>query len=140
MMGVMTGSRRSVATPAELARARTCYDHLAGRLGVALLDALCDKGYVNRAADLSLTSLGIDWLTEVGVDVQEMRRSRRPVVRDCLDWTERRPHLAGAAAAALCDRMFDAGWIERGLRPRAVRVTTAGAVELRQRLSIDLVP
>jgi hypothetical protein len=140
MMGVMTGSRRPVAAPAELARARTCYDHLAGRLGVSLLDALCDNGYVDRAAGLSFTSRGIDWLRKVGVDVQEMRRSRRPVVRECLDWTERRPHLAGAAGAALCDRMFDAGWIERTPRPRAVRVTEAGAVELRQRLSLKLVP
>jgi hypothetical protein len=136
----MTGSRRPVAAPADLARARTCYDHLAGRFGVALLDALCDKAYVDRAAGLSLTSQGIDWLTEVGVDVHEVRRSRRPVVRECLDWTERRPHLAGAAAEALCDRMFDAGWIERTSRPRAVRVTQSGAVELRQRLALELVP
>jgi hypothetical protein len=139
-MGSMTGSRRSVAAPAELVRARTCYDHLAGRLGVALLDALCDKGYVDRAAGLSLTSRGTEWLTELGVDVEEMRRGRRPVVRQCLDWTERSPHLAGAAGAALCDRMFDAGWLERTPRPRAVRVTEAGALALRQRLSLELVP
>jgi hypothetical protein len=136
MMGAMTGSRRSVAAPAELAQARTCYDHLAGRLGVTLLDALCDKGYVDRGAGLSLTSRGIDWLTELGVDVQAMRRSRRPVVRECLDWTERRHHLAGVVGAALCDRMLDAGWIERTPRPRAIRVTETGAQELRQRLSL----
>jgi len=139
-MGVMTGSRRSVAAPAELVRARTCYDHLAGRLGVALLDALCDNGYIDRSPGLSLTARGIAWLTDLDVDVQALRRSRRPVVRECLDWTERRPHLAGAAGAALCQRMLAAGWIERTSRPRAVRVTAAGANELRQRLSLDVVP
>jgi hypothetical protein len=140
MMAVMTRSRRPVAAPAELVRARTCYDHLAGRLGVALLDALCDKGYVDRAGGLSLTSRGSEWLTELGVDVREMRRSRRPVVRECLDWTERRPHLAGAAGAVLCDRMFHAGWVERTSRPRAVRVTEAGALELWEQLSLEFVP
>jgi DNA-binding transcriptional ArsR family regulator len=135
-----TGSLRAVATSRALAHARTCYDHLAGRLGVSLLDALCDKGLLDRDSGLSLTLSGTAWLTELGIDVHQVRSGRRPVVRPCLDWTERRHHLAGAMGAALCDHMLEVGWIERTPRPRAIRVTEAGAVELRQRLSLEVAP
>lgn len=135
-----TGSLRAVAASAALADARTCYDHLAGRLGVALLDALCENGVVDRTAGLSITEDGMEWLRDLGIDVDEMRRGRRPVVRECLDWTERRHHLAGAVGAALCAQMLEQGWIERTPRPRAIRVTQTGASELRQRLALDLMP
>jgi DNA-binding transcriptional ArsR family regulator len=130
-------SLRAVSASAALARARTCYDHLAGQLGVAVLDALCDKGFVDRQAGLTLTGDGIVWLQGLGIDVDALRGSRRPVVRECLDWTERRPHLAGGVGAALCGRMLELGWIERTPRPRAVRVTESGGRELRAQLALD---
>jgi DNA-binding transcriptional ArsR family regulator len=133
-------SLRAVSASAALAAARTFYVHVAGRLGVALLDALCAKGFIDRAAGLAVTPDGTEWLRDLGIDVDDVRRGRRPVVRECLDWTERRHHLAGAVGAALCAQMLEQGWIERTPRPRAIRVTQTGATELRQRLALDLMP
>lgn len=135
---VAPGSLRAVSASNALAEARTCYDHLAGRLGVTLLDALCDNGFIDRDAGLAVTSRGLEWLAALGVDVVGLRGGRRPVVRQCLDWTERRHHLAGSVGAAVCERMFADGWIERTPRPRAVRVTPAGTAELRAQLGLAL--
>ena len=106
---------------AALARGRTCYDHLAGALGVGVTDAMLDRGLLDS---WSVTAAGRAWLTDLGVEVPDGRR--RPLVRSCLDWTERRQHLAGAVGAALCRRCFDAGWVERIGTGRAVRLTPPG--------------
>lgn len=135
-----TGQRslRSVSTAQALARARTCYDHLAGRLGVRVTDALTDSGVLDQASGLALTEHGVAWLdTALGVDVAALRASRRPLVRPCLDWTERRPHLGGAAGAAVCDCFLARGWITRIGTGRAVRVSPAGELALRQLCGID---
>ncbi len=107
------------------ARARTCYDHFAGRLGVALTDAMTDRGLLDWSEGIALTPAGRDWLDELGI-VIEARRGR-PVVRACLDVTERRPHLAGAVGAALCAHALQQGWVTRITGGRALRVT--GSVE-----------
>ncbi|MEH0845351.1 helix-turn-helix domain-containing protein [Micromonospora sp. CPCC 205711] len=117
-------SLRAVTADAALAHARTCYDHLAGRLGVRLRDTLLARGLLGQADGLALTPAGREWLAEFGV-APVPPRSRRPLVRDCLDWTERRPHLAGALGAALCQRFAELGWTSPGAG-RAVRVTPAG--------------
>jgi DNA-binding transcriptional ArsR family regulator len=117
---------RAVTADAALARARTCYDHLAGSLGVALTDAMLARRLLSRGSGWAFTPSGLDWLGSVGVDVAASRSRSRPPARACLDWTERREHLAGSLGAALCRRYFDAGWIERVGRGRAVRVTAAG--------------
>ena len=127
---------RTATTQAALARARTCYDHLAGALGVAITDAMTTKGMLSRDGGWTLTSTGLAWLREVGVDTEALRRARRPMVRDCLDWTERRPHLAGATGAAVCGRFFDAGWIERIGSDRAIRLTATGDTALRDQLDL----
>jgi DNA-binding transcriptional ArsR family regulator len=114
--------------------ARKCYDHLAGFVGVAVADALVDRGYVSRAYGLALTPAGVSWLASLGI-VPE-RAAKRPVLRECLDWTERRSHLAGSAAAALCRHAFDAGWIVRIGTGRAVRLTPAGEAALRDQLGV----
>jgi hypothetical protein len=121
---------------AALARGRTCYDHLAGRLGVLLLEAMTTKDLVVRETGLALTDRGVAWLAGLGVDVAALRSGRRPMTRDCLDWTERRPHLAGAAGAALCQRFFETGWIVRSHGSRAVRLTPAGLRGLNASLGI----
>ena len=111
------------ATRAEaLRQARTCYDHLAGALGTALLDALVGRGVV---AGESVTTDGVEVLKRLGVDLDSVP-GRRPLFRSCLDWSEQRPHAAGKLGAALAARCFELGWVERLDGSRAVRVTAAG--------------
>jgi DNA-binding transcriptional ArsR family regulator len=117
-----------------LARARTCYDHLAGALGVSIADAMTERGLLDWSQGLALTGPGVKWLEELGIDLPE--GTRRPRVRSCLDWTERRPHLAGSLGAAICSAAFDNGWITRIGTGRAVAVTEAGASALRGRFGI----
>ncbi len=123
-------SLRASRQEAALAAARTCYDHLAGRAGVALLDALRARRVVTpedqRPAGLDVTEEGEGTLASFGVNVQVLRKSRRRLAGECLDWTERRYHLNGAVGAAITARLLDLGWIERGARRRAVRVTPEG--------------
>jgi DNA-binding transcriptional ArsR family regulator len=114
-----------------LAQARTCYDHLAGRAGVALFDALLRQQVLTGSgtgtdAAYQATDHGADKLAEFGVDVAKVSRSRRKFAGACLDWTQRRPHLNGALGAAMTTRLLDLGWIERGPSKRAVRVTGPG--------------
>lgn len=119
-------SLRAASAGQALARARTCYDHLAGTLGVGLADVMTDRGLLRRDGGWLVTPGGLQWLADLGVDLDQTRGSRRPFARPCLDWTERRPHLAGAAAAAMCQRLFATRWIERIGSGRAVRLTPAG--------------
>ena len=114
-----------------LAQARTCYDHLAGRAGVALLDAflghriLTGSGTGKNAA-YQVTTDGADTLEEFGVDLAKISHSRRRFAGACLDWTQRRPHLSGALGAAITGRLLQLDWIERGPGQRAIRVTPSG--------------
>ncbi|MEU5870385.1 helix-turn-helix transcriptional regulator [Glycomyces sp. NPDC047369] len=132
-----TGLRASAAS-AALARGRTCYDHLAGRLGVAVTDAMTGRGLLDRDAGFALSDKGRDWMTAgLGVDTAAWSRSRRPAAKECLDWTERRSHLAGLAGAAVCARFLEAGWIRRVGSTRAVRLTDAGVAALDGLLGLD---
>ncbi|MBF8190282.1 helix-turn-helix transcriptional regulator [Nonomuraea sp. K274] len=106
-----------------LEEARTCYDHLAGRAGVWLLDRLRDGGHY---ASGELTGAGERLLTGLGVDVASARGSRRRFAPECLDWTERRSHLGGALGAAVTGVLLERGWYLRGTVPRAVILTDAG--------------
>ncbi|XVV17471.1 ArsR/SmtB family transcription factor [Actinoplanes sp. CA-131856] len=108
----------------NLAFARTCYDHLAGTLGVALADGMTTTGMLTRTNGLSLTPAGRDRLTSLGIVLDAP--GRRPVLRDCLDWTERRPHLAGITGAALLQHALAASWVIRIGTSRAVRLTDEG--------------
>jgi DNA-binding transcriptional ArsR family regulator len=113
-----------------LAQARTCYDHLAGRLGVALYDGLVAGGLLLEGDGLALTAAGERWCAELGVDLAAVRAGRRPVLRSCVDWTERRAHLAGGLGAALCGRLVEVGWVRRVGTGRAVRLSDAGRAGL----------
>ncbi len=118
----------------DLQAARTCYDHLAGDLGVALFDALLRQRVLAR--DLEPTKKGSRWLDELGIDVEGAAKGRRPFARRCLDWSERRDHLAGALGAAIANRFFELGWIERTRSSRAVRVTEAGRTGLEREFAV----
>jgi DNA-binding transcriptional ArsR family regulator len=117
---------------ARLRAARTCYDHLAGRLGVAIADAMVAAGHVELAADAGLlTDSGIELLARIGVDVNSLRHGRSPraarvLCRPCLDWSERRAHLAGRVGAVLCAQSFANGWTRRIDGTRAVAITPKG--------------
>jgi DNA-binding transcriptional ArsR family regulator len=131
-------SLRQSQQASALGSARTCYDHLAGRAGVALFDALLSRELLARLpamrapqahtehASVRLTEAGERELDSFGINIEQLRRSRRRFAGECLDWTERRPHLNGALGAALTARLLDLGWIEQGARRRAVSVTPAG--------------
>ncbi len=112
-----------------LRTARTCYDHLAGRLAVGIADALVAHGHVVLADDGGeVTAAGQMHLADLGINIDAIAaRQRRAFCRPCLDWSERRPHLAGAVGAALCARAFELAWIERIKDSRAVSVTKAGS-------------
>lgn len=127
-------SLRTATRHQALARARTCYDHLAGALGVAITDAMTARGLLDWGQGLTLTVQGTTWLASLGITLPTT--TRRPAVRSCLDWTERRPHLAGAAGAALCRHAIDAGWVVRTGTSRAVAVTDIGHRALREHLSL----
>ena len=121
-----------------LCNARSCYDHLAGRVAVELTSAL-EKARVIRPQgerDYELGPEGPAWLAALGLDAAALRRSRRSFARRCLDWTEGRPHLAGALGAALSSRLMALGWLARLPRTRALRITHRGARELERRFGI----
>jgi DNA-binding transcriptional ArsR family regulator len=132
-------SLRQSQDATALAQARTCYDHLAGRAGVALLDALLGRGLLVPAPDggapqanglphrFDVTAAGSATLSSFGLNMRALEQARRRFAGACLDWTERKPHLNGALGAAITARLLGLGWIERGPRRRAVWVTPAGA-------------
>ncbi|MER7726635.1 winged helix-turn-helix domain-containing protein [Streptomyces sp. NPDC096323] len=128
--------RQSVQAGAE-ARARTCYDHLAGELGVALADAMVSRGLVSDDAGLAVTPAGREWLADA-LGYRHAAGARRPLVRSCLDWTERRSHLAGAMGAALCTASLERQWVRRIGSGRAVKVTAAGAGAFRKLLGAEV--
>ena len=119
-----------------LRTARTCYDHLAGRLGVALADSLAERGHVALGPDGGeVTDEGRRFLAEFGA---EPGPGRRVFCRPCLDWSERRPHLAGRVGAAIACRCFELGWVRRQSDTRAVMITPAGRTGFQQRFGISL--
>jgi DNA-binding transcriptional ArsR family regulator len=124
-------SLRQANRAGALGAARTCYGHLAGRLGVGITDALVDRGLVEREAEVFLlTDGGARFMADLGVE-------RAPRAgKSCNDWSERRPHLAGKLGVALTSRLFELDWVRRTGKPRAVEVTAEGERELRKRLGI----
>ncbi|MCE9670974.1 ArsR family transcriptional regulator [Myxococcus stipitatus] len=117
----------SVDVPQPLRFARTCYDHLAGTLGVALAEGLERRGYLESVEDgFALTPTGTRFVEALGVDVQALTRGRRAFARRCLDWSERRAHVGGALGAALTERLFTLRWIARRPEGRGVRLTVEG--------------
>jgi DNA-binding transcriptional ArsR family regulator len=118
--------------------ARTCYDHLAGELGVALTDSLEHQRLIGATNDgFPLTLTGHERLSRLGIDIEALQSGRRALTRPCLDWTERRPHLAGSLAAALAARLLELDWIRRRADTRAVTITDHGRRQLRAQLGVN---
>jgi DNA-binding transcriptional ArsR family regulator len=118
--------------------ARTCYDHLAGKLGVALTEAFIEKGYLVEAdEDFTVTDRGENYFHEFGIELDSLRRKRRHFARKCLDWSERRYHLAGSLGHAVLVRLLDLYWIEK-LPGRAIKITKEGQKRLYETLDIEV--
>lgn len=131
-------SERRIAS--DLAAARFCYDHLAGRLGVGLTDALVARGAITFSdAGGALTESGAALFRRLDIELAE-ERGRRVVCRPCLDWSERRPHIAGLAGSALGQVALERKWVERKRNSRALTLTPLGANALKELFGIDLVP
>lgn len=129
----VTGPRQ-----AAMREARTCYDHLAGRLAVGIADSLVARGQLEMSGDGGrLTGAGEAFLRDLGIVVAA--RGSRPFCRPCLDWSERRPHVAGALGAALCERCLEIGWVRRVAGSRALTVTPAGERAFREAFGIGAV-
>jgi DNA-binding transcriptional ArsR family regulator len=126
---------RQSRSAAALAAARTCYDHIAGRLGVGLYEGLIISGALTLGRGGLSVDPGHDVYAELGIDVPELERQQRVLVRECLDWTERRPHLAGLLAARLLTSFREAGWVTSTPRPRGLDLTQVGRGRL-ERLGV----
>jgi hypothetical protein len=123
---------------AALHTLRSCYDHLAGRVAVDLARVLETAGAIRAVGEreYELGPRGQRWFRRLGIDTDALRGSRRSFAHRCLDWTERRPHVAGALGAALLGRVVALGWVARRKRTRALRITHLGAQELERRFAI----
>lgn len=144
-LSVLAGARRSspaappAATPVRAAR--SCYDHIAGVLGVALYDRFENAGWIGAEskrdpAARELTDAGTKAFAALGIDVEATRGLRRRFASACLDWSERRPHLGGALGAAFLDLALKRRWVARQRDTRALTVTTTGQRELRARFGV----
>ena len=121
-----------------LCSARTCYDHLAGKLGVALTQSLVDKGFISvDEVNYQVTDEGSKWLAAWNIDESQLRKGRRRFACTCLDWSERRYHVAGALGAALAAALFENGWVTRVDGTRAIRITDSGRTGLAAQFAIQ---
>jgi hypothetical protein len=142
-------ARTLASTPAMLARARTCYDHLAGRAGVGLFNGLVARGAVidpgrpaprgtGRKIDVRLGPAAGEVFAALGIELESLPHTKRRLAFACLDWTERRAHLGGALGAAVLESLLARDWARRRPGTRALAVTQAGIEGLGRSLGIDL--
>ncbi len=131
--------RRETDKSNPLRFARTCYNHFAGILAVQINDALQERGFLalTREKQYRVTDEGRDWFEKLGIDIAAMESNRSGFARQCLDWTERRHHLAGALGTALLQRFFELKWVVRIDKTRAVRITHKGQEQLSKMLAIN---
>jgi DNA-binding transcriptional ArsR family regulator len=135
LMGVAfrTGAVRILSSPREpaLREARICYDHLAGEVGVRVYEALLRHRVLEMSQKgLRLSESGVQWFERLGINTDAAARQRRTFCRSCMDWSERRYHLAGSLGAALLSRFYDLGWARRDQSSRVIRFTPKGKRDL----------
>lgn len=110
---------------------RTCYDHLAGKIGVAIADSLLEqKIIIEKNGIFEISSEGKKWLSDFGINVEGAKKQKRIFLKPCLDWSERRNHIAGSIGALLLDKMISEDWFRRTKNSRAMTITAKGAKEL----------
>ncbi len=134
LMGLAAGAghlrtRTGPKDPA-LRRARVCYNHLAGDMGIQMFDSLTARGFLSgEAEDLSLTDDGVAFVTDMGIDIDALSGGKTPLCRECLDWSERRSHLAGSLGRGLLSHFENHGWATRDRQTRVVSFTKKGAAQ-----------
>ncbi|KAK6020262.1 transcriptional regulator, ArsR family [Ostertagia ostertagi] len=135
-----TGNKqKKIIASGGITYCRTCYDHLAGYVAVSIVDALERKHYIRKNQSLyAVTPKGWEWFAQFGIDKDAFTNNRRPLARQCLDWSERRPHIAGQLGAALLESMLDKKWFRKVQFSREMIVTAKGKDELYKTLGIDL--
>ena len=136
-----TGQLRTRTGPqdAALREARVCYNHLAGALGIAMFDAMIENGQLCESGDdIRLTSAGNDFAVNFGIDMDHLHSSRAPICRACLDWSERRTHLAGSLGRAFLSAIESKGWAKRAPATRVVTFSTSGRHAFAQAFGLTL--
>ncbi len=141
LMGLAAGSghlrKRTGPKDAALRQARVCYNHLAGDMGTQMFDSLIAQGHLTLISDdLILTQSGQAFVAELGIDLTELRKNKSPLCRECLDWSERRSHLAGGLGRAFLRRFEDLSWAKRDAKTRVVSFTATGAKEFEKLFSV----
>lgn len=130
---------KSDLEPSGIVYSRICYDHLAGKAGVMVTDAFIHYKFIEPVGkNYAITTLGIDWFESIGIDVKALKSQKRSFAHQCLDWNERRHHLAGALGASFLQKMMDKGWIRKKQNSGEVVITGLGSKELYSRLNISL--
>ncbi len=137
LMGLAAGSghlrTRTGPKDTELRKARVCYNHLAGDMGTQMFDSLMAQGHLAMdGGDLILTETGVEFTTGFQIDLSILRAKRTPLCRECLDWSERRSHLAGSLGRAFLSRFEELSWAKRDQKTRVVTFSQSGAKEFEQ--------
>ncbi|MDX8351364.1 winged helix-turn-helix domain-containing protein [Cognatiyoonia sp. IB215182] len=137
LMGLAAGQgtlrTRTGPKDAAMRQARVCYNHLAGRVGVQMFTSMLDRDLIWEEGEaLGLTGAGEDFVAGFGVDLGSLEDARAPLCRSCLDWSERRTHLAGALGRAMLSRMEVAGWLRRDTTSRAIHFSASGQSQFDQ--------
>ncbi|MEN1970063.1 helix-turn-helix domain-containing protein [Lentibacillus sp. N15] len=120
-------------------KARTCYDHLAGQLGVALTNSMVNMGYLKDGKkEFTVTPNGVEFFHDFGLNLEDLRKKRRSFSRACLDWSERNHHLAGSLGQAITSQLLELNWIDRKPASRAVTITEKGCEEFRRHFNLEI--
>jgi len=118
---------------------RTCYDHLAGKVGVLITDSLIQqKIIIEKSKSFAVSGKGQKWFSNLDINIDNLKKERRFLVRPCLDWSERRHHIAGSLAASLLEKMLSAGWLRKTKNSRAIIITGKGQKKLYEYFNISL--
>lgn len=126
-----------VSNSSRIKYCRTCYDHLAGKVGVAITDRLLAKKIIDaNPGSFTVTRSGVKWFDQLNISVSELQTGKRVLARKCLDWSERRPHLAGAIGAAMADKFFELKWLQQGRNSRIVSITPLGQKKINELLGL----
>jgi DNA-binding transcriptional ArsR family regulator len=142
MASLLTADKKitkQIFEPSGITYARSCYDHIAGKFGVTLTDSLLKKEIIfPTEKKYAVSNTGKKWFKSAGINIEEIQLHKRSFAYPCLDWSERKYHVAGALGAALLQMMIKEAWIRKSKHSREIFITPKGKLELNKRLSLDL--